>query len=123
MIEEVGSNSKGETSVICTKGRYAILCRKLEIYRETLLPLNSLLLNIFTEPLPKEEFMNYAAEMRLGAAMIYIPSRIRGSHSLTAVVMNVAIFWDIPPYANRRFVGTYHLHLQGRKSVEQETSV
>jgi hypothetical protein len=30
MIEEVGSNSKGETSVICTKGRYAILCRKLE---------------------------------------------------------------------------------------------
>jgi hypothetical protein len=36
-IEEVGSNSKGETSVICTKGRYAISCRRLEIYRETLL--------------------------------------------------------------------------------------
>jgi hypothetical protein len=39
---------------------------------------------------------------------------------------NVATFWDIPPcspYVNRRFRGTYHLHLQGSKSAEQETGV
>jgi hypothetical protein len=33
----------------------------------------------------------------------------------------VAIFWDIAPcspYVIRRFVGTYHFHLQGRKSGE-----
>jgi hypothetical protein len=27
------------------------------------------------------------------------------------------------PYVNQRFGGTYHLHLQGRKSAEQETSI
>jgi hypothetical protein len=40
--------------------------------------------------------------------------------------MKIAIFWDIPPcspYLNQRFGGMYHLHLQGRKSAEQETSV
>jgi hypothetical protein len=40
--------------------------------------------------------------------------------------MNVAIFWDIEPcspYVDRRFGGTYHLHFQGRKSADQETSV
>jgi hypothetical protein len=38
---------------------------------------------------------------------------------LTAVVMKSAIFWDITPYSplsiNRRFGGTYSLHLQGKK--------
>jgi hypothetical protein len=40
--------------------------------------------------------------------------------------MNVAICWDkapCSPYVNRRFGGRYNLHLQGRKSAEQETSV
>jgi hypothetical protein len=40
--------------------------------------------------------------------------------------MNVAIFWDIAqcnPYMNRSFGGTYRLHLQSRKSVEQDTSL
>jgi hypothetical protein len=44
---------------------------------------------------------------------------------LTVVVTNVAIFWDIAPctpYVNRRFGGTYHLHLQGRKSTEQDSA-
>jgi hypothetical protein len=44
---------------------------------------------------------------------------------LTVVFMNVAIFWDIEPcspYVNRRFGGTYHLHLQVWKSAEQETA-
>jgi hypothetical protein len=49
-----------------------------------------------------------------------------GIEIMTAVVMNVAIFWDIAPcspYVNRCFGGTYHLRLQDRKSAEQETSV
>jgi hypothetical protein len=45
---------------------------------------------------------------------------------LTAVDRNVAIFWDMAPcsfYVIRNFEGTYQLHLQGRKLVEQETCV
>jgi hypothetical protein len=42
-----------------------------------------------------------------------------GSEVLTAVVMKSTIFWDITPSsplrANRRFGGTYRLHLQGRR--------
>jgi hypothetical protein len=37
--------------------------------------------------------------------------------------MNMAIFWDIDPcslYSNRHFRRAYRLHLQGRKSAEQE---
>jgi hypothetical protein len=40
--------------------------------------------------------------------------------------MKVVIFWFIArcsPYVSRRFVVMYHIHLQGRKSAEQETSV
>jgi hypothetical protein len=39
--------------------------------------------------------------------------------------IKLVIFWDIAPcspYMNRCFGGTYHRHLQGRKSAEQETS-
>jgi hypothetical protein len=42
---------------------------------------------------------------------------------ITVAVMDVAIFWDMAPsspYANRRFGGTYHRHLQSRNSAEQE---
>jgi hypothetical protein len=49
-----------------------------------------------------------------------------GPDVITAVVMDVAIIWDIAPcspYMSIRFRGTYRLHLQGRKSAEQETSV
>jgi hypothetical protein len=34
----------------------------------------------------------------------------------TAVTMNNAVFWDVAPcrcFVNRRFGGTYHLHIQG----------
>jgi hypothetical protein len=44
---------------------------------------------------------------------------------LTVVVTNGALFWDLAPWSpgvNQRFGGTYHLHLQGRKSAEYETS-
>jgi hypothetical protein len=49
-----------------------------------------------------------------------------GFEVITVVVTNVAIVWDIAPcspYVNRRFGGTYRLHLKDRKSAEQETSV
>jgi hypothetical protein len=39
--------------------------------------------------------------------------------------MKISIFWDIAPcspYMNRRFGRKYLLHLQDRKSAEQETS-
>jgi hypothetical protein len=39
--------------------------------------------------------------------------------------LKIAVFWDIVPcgsYMNQRLGGTYHLHLQGRKSVKEETS-
>jgi hypothetical protein len=48
-----------------------------------------------------------------------------GFEVLTPVVMNISIFWDIAPcdpYENR-FGGTYRLHLQARKSAQQETSM
>jgi hypothetical protein len=42
-----------------------------------------------------------------------------GFEVLTAVVMKSSIFWDIKPCSplkfNRRFGGTYRLHLQGQK--------
>jgi hypothetical protein len=44
---------------------------------------------------------------------------------LTAVVRNVAIFWDTAlcsPYVTGHFGGKFHLHLQGRKSAEPETT-
>jgi hypothetical protein len=40
--------------------------------------------------------------------------------------MKSTIFWDITPSSplsvNRRFGGTYRLHLQNQKNYEQETS-
>jgi hypothetical protein len=45
--------------------------------------------------------------------------RISVGFEVTAVVMKSTIFWDIMPCSplsvNRRFGGTYHLYLQGRK--------
>jgi hypothetical protein len=49
-----------------------------------------------------------------------------GVEVLRAVVVNVAIFWDISPCGpnvNRRFGRDCLLHLQGRKSAKQENSV
>jgi hypothetical protein len=42
------------------------------------------------------------------------------------VTIKKAVFWDVAPCrscVNRRFGGTYRLHLQGRKIRERETSV
>jgi hypothetical protein len=44
----------------------------------------------------------------------------------TAVTMKNVVFWDVAlcrSCVNRRFVGTYRLHLQGRKIRERGTSV
>jgi hypothetical protein len=49
-----------------------------------------------------------------------------GFEVLIAVIIHIAVLWEKAPcstYVNRRFGGTYHLHLQGRKSAKQETSV
>jgi hypothetical protein len=51
--------------------------------------------------------------------------QLKGFEVLSAVVMSAAILWDIAPfsqYTNRRFGGTYHFHLHGRKSTKQGTS-
>jgi hypothetical protein len=46
-----------------------------------------------------------------------------GFEVLTTVVMKRTVFWDIiscsPLKVNRRFGGTYHLHLEGRISRER----
>jgi hypothetical protein len=50
-----------------------------------------------------------------------------GFEVLTMVVVKSTIFWDITPCSplnvNRHFGGTYRLHLQGRKQIQQEISV
>jgi hypothetical protein len=58
-----------------------------------------------------------------------------GSHNVPAYLLNayssnkalnVAQFWDVVPcslYMNRRFGGTYHLHIEGRKSAKQGSNV
>jgi hypothetical protein len=64
----------------------------------------------------------------------HVRKKNRNTHSLnlkiptgfevpTAVVMNVAIFWDIAPcssYANRCSGRTYHLHLQGKNQPSKK---
>jgi hypothetical protein len=51
-----------------------------------------------------------------------IPHRV-GFEVFTAVVMKSVIFWDMTPCSplscTRRFGGTYCLHLQGRRIVQQ----
>jgi hypothetical protein len=40
--------------------------------------------------------------------------------------MNVSMFWNIAPcspHVNRHLGATFHLHLQGQTSAEQETNV
>jgi hypothetical protein len=48
------------------------------------------------------------------------------SEVFMAVTMKNAVFWDVTPCSscvNRRFGGTYRLHLQGRKIRKQGTTV
>jgi hypothetical protein len=49
-----------------------------------------------------------------------------GFEVFTAVVMKSIIFWDVTPCSllrfNRRFRGTYRLHLQGRRKDFQQVS-
>jgi hypothetical protein len=49
-----------------------------------------------------------------------------GCEDLSAMVMKVVIFWDIAPcssFMKQCLEEIYHLHLQGRKSAEYETSL
>jgi hypothetical protein len=63
----------------------------------------------------------YPVTHAVGTEIYSLVCRIWGSNSDSYV----SIFWYIAPcspYVNRRFEGTYHIHLQGRKSAKQETS-
>jgi hypothetical protein len=56
------------------------------------------------------------------------PSMRRMTHRVRChkLCIKIAVFWDIEPfspYVNRCFGGPFHIHHQGRKSLEQETSV
>jgi hypothetical protein len=65
-----------------------------------------------------------------GACTNYCALRISivvGFEVITAVVMNISIFWDITPCSplrvNQRFGGTFRLHLQGSKLATYFTLV
>jgi hypothetical protein len=48
-----------------------------------------------------------------------------GFEAFKAVVINVAMSWDMALcslYGNRRFGGMYHLHLKGKRLANQEAS-
>jgi hypothetical protein len=51
-------------------------------------------------------------------------SKALGFEVLTAVAMKSSVFWDISPYipvkVNRRFGGTYHLHLQSKSKQNKQ---
>jgi hypothetical protein len=58
----------------------------------------------------------------------FVPDFIQGVRFevFTVVTMKNAVFWDVAPCrscGNQHFGGAYRLHLQGRKSHEQGTSV
>jgi hypothetical protein len=49
-----------------------------------------------------------------------------GFEVFTAVTMKNTVFWEVEPCrscVNRRFGGTYRLHLQGKKICERGTNV
>jgi hypothetical protein len=54
------------------------------------------------------------------------PNTYIGFEVFTAVVMKSIVFWDMTPCSplscNRRFGGTYRLHLQGRRIISARTS-
>jgi hypothetical protein len=69
--------------------------------------------------------INFMGDLQVLAYTFQDNSMNVGFEVLTAVVMKTVIFLDIAPcspYINRSFGGTYHLHLQGRKSAERECS-
>jgi hypothetical protein len=61
----------------------------------------------------------------------YIPSSYLTEDTLSplqcwAVTMKNAVFWDVAPYGsykNRRFGGTYRLHLKGEKNQQPRNNV
>jgi hypothetical protein len=62
------------------------------------------------------KLMNYT--IRLNNKLTFVRFEV-----FTAATMKNAIFWDVAPCrssVNRRFRGTYRLHLQGRKVREEE---
>jgi hypothetical protein len=62
----------------------------------------------------------------LNLQLISAPLTVLRSTLWITIQTKNAVFWDVPPCrscVNRRFGGTYRLHLQGSKIREPETSV
>jgi hypothetical protein len=72
----------------------------------------------FTKVIHRSPFVSNPLKYQKAHAFL-LAKKCVGFEVLTAVVMNSTIFWDIMPCSplsvNRRFGGTYYLHLQGRK--------
>jgi hypothetical protein len=63
---------------------------------------------------------------RVNASDLHLRSTYVRFEVLTAVTRKNAVFWDVAPCiscVNRRFGGTYRLHLQVREIRERGTSV
>jgi hypothetical protein len=79
---------------------------------------------VFTE-IPSQNIIQLNPDRTITSNFFYIDF-IVGFQVLTAVTMKNSVFWDVAPCRscmNRRFGGTYRLHLQGRKIRERGTSV
>jgi hypothetical protein len=67
------------------------------------------------------EKINYEMrEVGWGTLLFRLSELLRNYVKLLRTLFNLknAVFWDVTPYrscVNRRFGGTYRLHLQGRK--------
>jgi hypothetical protein len=88
---------------------------------------------IFAEPLlyrsrflpPCQKIYNQSQSIKCTKSF-KTTSKIVWFEVFTAVTMKNVVFRDVAPcrsYVNRRFGGTYHLHLQGRKICERWISV
>jgi hypothetical protein len=63
---------------------------------------------------------------RAGLGVVEKEKNLVRFEDFTAVIKKNAVFWDVALCrccVNRRFGGTYRLHLQGRKFRERGTSV
>jgi hypothetical protein len=81
---------------------------------------------IFREEKSASEEPAWPGGCRLSMSGLPIGEHYVGFEVFATVTMKNAVFWDVEPCrscVNRRFVGTYLLHLQGRKIRERGTSI
>jgi hypothetical protein len=75
--------------------------------------------------------VKYTVEQQIFMYNNYVEiNHVKGEHYVrfevfTAVTIKKAVFWDVAPCrngVNRRFGGTYRLHLQGRKEIIRKST-